>query len=138
MSFCQFPRNLKVTNDTGPRLTIRRGDGGTVRRFNPLLRAKQLRFFSFLLRLLMKEVIVIPGIPGDFAALHVDDVVAELADKVHVMADEADCALKFFEGFQQNIDARHVEVRRGLIQEKQVGRIEQEARQSQTAFFSAA
>src|ERR1700690_4492745 len=109
-----------------------------MRRFDALFAPEQLPFVAFFLGFLMKEIIVIPRVPGHLAAVDVNYVVAQLADKVHVMADKADRALEFFERFDQDVDGGHVQVSRGLIQEEEVGGGQELPRPAQTAFFSAA
>src|ERR1035437_1530259 len=57
---------------------------GMMCRFDPFLAPEQIPFLAFFLRFLMKKVVVIPRIPGDFPAVNVNDVITQLADKVHV------------------------------------------------------
>ena len=58
------------------------------------------------------------------AVLDVDDVVRQLPDEIHIVADEDERSLELRERKQQRIHARQIEVRRRLVHEEQVGRIE--------------
>jgi hypothetical protein len=57
---------------------------------------------------------------------------------MHVMADENESILVLLEGLDQRVDARHVEMRGRLIEEQQVGRLEQDLHERKTAFLTAA
>src|SRR5262245_18021659 len=68
----------------------------------------------------------------------VDDVIGQRADEVNVVADEDERALELIERVKQGVNARHVEMRRRLIHEQEVRRIEQQLHELEPALLAAA
>jgi hypothetical protein len=75
----------------------------------------------------VEVVLIIPGIRRDHAGTDVQDLFGHLADEVNVMADEHERAFVLLQRADEGVDAAHVEMRRGLIHEQEVRRIEQQA-----------
>src|SRR3954469_8034098 len=75
---------------------------------------------------------------SELSRIHMHNVVRQGTNEINVVADEDQRALKLVERKGERVDARHVQVRGGLIHQQQVGRIEQQFHQRQPAFFAAA
>ncbi len=87
---------------------------------------------------LVEEVLVIAGVERRAAGLHMEDLLRERADKIDVVAHEDERAVELSQRADERVDARDVEVRRRLVHEKQIRRIEQELHEGETAFLAAA
>src|SRR5450432_4523882 len=74
----------------------------------------------------------------ELAGVNVGDAAGECADKINVVADENECAFELFQRINERVNARHVEVRRRLVHEQQVRRVEQQFHEREPAFFTAA
>ena len=83
-------------------------------------------------------ILIAAGIMRQAAGVDVDDVIREGANEINIVADENERALELIEREGQRIDARHIEMRRGLVHQQQVRRIEQQLHEREAAFFAAA
>ena len=54
------------------------------------------------------------------------------------MRDEDERAIVLFEGADERVDGGHVQVRRGLVHQQQIGRVEQQFDQSQPRLLPTA
>src|SRR6266568_7667059 len=68
----------------------------------------------------------------------VHDVIGQRADEIDIVADESEGALELVEGVGQRVNARQIQMGGRLIHQQQVGWIQQQLHQSQTAFFTPA
>ena len=75
-----------------------------------------------------------PEMPG----LNAHDVVRQQPDEMHVVADENERAFVWFQRLDERVHARQIEMRRRLVHQQQVRRIEQELHQREPAFFATA
>ena len=101
----------------------------------PLLRHK--RCPRVLLAGFLEVVVVAAGVGGDFAVVDVQDFGGEGADEMHVVADEDEGAFVAFEGLGETFDAGDVEVGGRLVHEEEVGRIDEEFDEIESALFTA-
>ena len=74
----------------------------------------------------------------EMAVFHADDVVRQRADEMHVVADENERAFVGLQRLDERVHARQVQMRRRLVHQQQVRRIEQQFHQREPAFFAAA
>ena len=72
-----------------------------------------------------------------FVAGQFQDTIAEPAEKRPVVRDEEHRALKVLEGFDEHFLRGQVEVIRRLVEDEEVGWIEEHARDDEARFFSA-
>jgi hypothetical protein len=68
----------------------------------------------------------------------VQDLLGHLTDEVNVMADENERAFVLLQRADEGVDAAHVEMRRRLVHEQEIGRIEQQAHEYEATLFTAA
>ena len=62
----------------------------------------------------------------------------DFADKMHVVADKHQRALELRQSLDHRVDAAHVEMRRRLVEQEKVGRVEQQLGQRESALFAPA
>ena len=72
------------------------------------------------------------------ARVDVQDHARELADEIDVVADEDERALVRLERADERVDAGHVEVRRRLVHQQEVRRVEKKLHERESALLAAA
>src|SRR5205085_9140570 len=72
------------------------------------------------------------------AGIDVHNVVSQGSDEIHIVADKNQSHFKLDQRIGQRINAGHVEMRRGLVHQQQVRRVEQYFDECKPAFFAAA
>ena len=80
---------------------------------------------------------VVARILRQAAGVHVEDRLGDLADEVHVVADEVERAFVGLQGGDERVDRHDVEVRRRLVHEQEVRRVDQQLHQRETGFLAA-
>ena len=60
----------------------------------------------------------------EFPGIHVNDVSGERANKINIVADENERALKLIQRINKSINARHVQVSGWLVHQQKIRRIE--------------
>jgi hypothetical protein len=85
----------------------------------------------------LEVVVVVAGVGGEPAAVHMQDCLRERADEIHVVADEEQRALVVLEGVDERVDRGDVEVRRRLVHQQQVGRVDEEAGEREAGLLAA-
>ena len=81
---------------------------------------------------------VIAGVRRELAGVDVQDAGRDRADEMDVVADENERPFVLFERADQGIDRADIEVRRRLIHEQQIGRMEQQLDEREPRFLAAA
>ena len=84
------------------------GEGGTF--------VARLRFFEV--------VAVVSGVRRQATGVHVEYRLGNLADEVHVVADKEERAFVGLQGGDERVDRHNVEVRRRLVHEQEVRRVD--------------
>src|SRR6266699_4068436 len=87
---------------------------------------------------LVEVILVIARVVRQLTGAHAHDVVGQRADEIDVVADENERALVFVERGGERVDAGNVEMRRWLVHQNQVRRVEEELYQRQPALLAAA
>ena len=82
-------------------------------------------------------VFVIAGVGREAAGIDVEDRGGEGADEMDVVADKNKRAFVGLQGGDEGVDAGHVEVRGGFVEEEKVRRAEEQFDEGEAAFFAA-
>src|SRR5262249_4252388 len=84
------------------------------------------------------EIIIQPtGIGLELAVLDFDNMIGDFLNKEQIVADEAQRSLVSLETAREGLDAVDVEMRRRLIEQDEVRRIDEQLREDQTALLAA-
>ena len=85
---------------------------------------------------LLEVVGVVARVLRQAAGVHVQDRLGDLADEVHVVADEVERAFIGLQGGDERVDRHDVEVRRRLVHEQEVRRVDQQLHQREAGFLA--
>jgi hypothetical protein len=86
---------------------------------------------------LLQVVVVVAGVGRQPARVHVQDVLRQGADEVHVVADEDERPVVRLERAHEGVDRGDVEVRRRLVHQEEVRRLDEEAREREARLLAA-
>src|SRR6185503_6188297 len=84
------------------------------------------------------EQLVVARVHRDLTLVHVHHVLGEGVDEEQVVRDEGERALEGLERDDERLDRGDVQMRRRLVKEEGVGRVEQALDERQPALFAAA
>ena len=85
---------------------------------------------------LLEIVGVVAGVVRQATRVHVQHGLGDLADEVHVVADEVERAFISLQGGDERVDRHDIEVRRRFVHEEEVRRIDHQLHQGEAGFLT--